>query len=752
MEELPSLVVDLALILSAAGVVTLLFKRLRQPLVLGYIVAGIIVSPHTYGKAVSDVADISVWANIGVIFLLFALGLEFSFKKIVKSGIGPVIAACTIITCMIAFGALVGHMFGWKRTDCLYLGGMLAMSSTTIIYKAFEDLGLRHQRFAGLVLSVLILEDILAIVLMVALSTLSVSRNFEGMDLIWNVCELAFFIVLWFVVGIFIVPRFLKNTRNLMSRETLLVVSLALCLIMVLVASKLGFSAAFGAFMMGSILAETVEADTIVKVVAPVKDLFGAIFFVSVGMLVDPHIIVQYAVPIVVITLAILIGQSVFGTAGYLMSGQPLKTAMQSGFSMAQIGEFAFIIASSGMALGVTSHFLYPIVVAVSVITTFLTPYMIKAATPAYENLDRLMPRPWKRFLDRFQGDGTDHVQTARRDTMWRRYLVSLSKMTAIYFVLSVAVVAMAENILYPLLRTTRLPLSWSKAIVCLTAIACLSPFLRAIVMKKNHSVEYKALMKSNHFNRFPLMFTIFVRFLIAVAFVFKVISDYYAASDSAIVTLAVVLIAGMLFSKRLKRNSIEMERSFVQNLRSRDLRAEIMGQRKPLYAGKLLARDLHFADYEIPTDSSWAGKSIGHLRLGNKYSIHICSILRGGIQRINIPGPKEVIFPGDIIQVIGSDEQLNKFSEEIDSNRITPETDFEEREMKLRKLEIDDSSPLLGVSIKESGLRNRYNCMVVGLESGVSSLVIPNADRPLQSGDVLWLVGEEKSLAMLDS
>ncbi|MBR6286506.1 MAG: cation:proton antiporter [Bacteroidaceae bacterium] len=751
MEGLPGLVVDLALILSAAGVVTLLFKRLKQPLVLGYIVAGIIVSPHTYGESVTDVADISVWANIGVIFLLFALGLEFSFKKIVKSGIGPVIAACTIITCMIAFGAFVGHMFGWKHTDCLYLGGMLAMSSTTIIYKAFEDLGLRHQRFAGLVLSVLILEDILAIVLMVALSTLSASRNFEGMDLIWNVCELAFFIVLWFVVGIFIVPRFLKNTRNIMSRETLLVVSLALCLLMVLLANKLGFSAAFGAFMMGSILAETVEADTIVKVVAPVKDLFGAIFFVSVGMLVDPHIIAQYIVPIVAITLAILVGQSVFGTLGYLMSGQPLKVAMQSGFSMAQIGEFAFIIAASGMALGVTSDFLYPIVVAVSVITTFLTPYMIKAAPPAYDRIDRLMPRSWKRFLNRYQGDGTEHSVSRKRDTMWRRYLISLGKMTGVYFVLSVAVVVMAENLLFPLLKTTSLPLSWSRAIVCLTAIVCLSPFLRAIVMKKNHSEEFKVLWNANHFNRFPLVFTIFVRVVIAIAFLFKIISDYYTASDSAIVTLAVVLIAAMAYSKRLKRNSIEMERSFVQNLRSRDLRAELMGQRRPLYAGKLLARDLHFADYEIPADSSWAGNSIGHLRLGNKYRIHICSILRGGIQRINIPGPKEIIFPGDIIQVIGSDDQLNKFAEEVDNNRITPEPDFEEREMKLRKLEIDENSPFLGVSIKDSGLRGRYNCMVVGLESGVSSLVIPNIDRPLEVGDVLWLVGEEKSLAMLE-
>ena len=376
-----SFISDLALILISASLVTLVFKRLKQPLVLGYIVAGFLAGPHMpYTPSVSDMSSIHTWADIGVIFLMFTLGLEFSFKKIVKMGIGPVIAACSVMFCMMSVGNMVGHLFGWGSMNSLFLGGMLAMSSTTIIYKAFDDLGLRQQKFAGEVLSVLILEDILGILLMVVLSALAVSRQFQGMELVGSLFKLGFFLILWFVVGVYIIPIFLRRTHRFLNKETLLVVSIGLCFLLVVIAGKVGYSSAFGAFMMGSILAETVEAEKIERVVSPVKDLFGAIFFVSVGMLVDPAVLVAYWLPIVVLCIAIIVGQAVFGTTSFLLSGQPLRIAVQGGFSLAQIGEFAFIIASLGISLGVTSDFLYPVVVAVSIITTFFTPYMIRAA------------------------------------------------------------------------------------------------------------------------------------------------------------------------------------------------------------------------------------------------------------------------------------------------------------------------------------------------------------------------------------
>ena len=422
MSNLEPLIADLALILICAGVMTLLFKRLKQPIVLGYIVAGFLASPNmSYMPSVTDMHGIHMWSEIGVIFLLFALGLEFSFKKILKMGAAPIIAALAIIFAMMYVGAFTGHLFGWKEMDCIYLGGMLAMSSTTIIFKAFDDMGLRNERFAGLVLSVLIIEDILAIVLMVMLSTLAVSKEFEGSQMLLSILQLAFFLVLWFVVGIYLIPLFLRKAKKLMNEETLLITALALCFGMVVFASAVGFSAAFGAFVMGSILSETVEAEQIEHLVSPVKNLFGAIFFVSVGMMVDVALIIEYIVPILCIIAAIMIGQTVFSTGGFLLSGQSLKTSMKCSFSLTQIGEFAFILATLGTSLKVTSDFLYPIVVAVSVFTTFTTPYMIRLAEPAYNALARILPAKLLEKLERNSDDKNDKEETDEMRALWRK-------------------------------------------------------------------------------------------------------------------------------------------------------------------------------------------------------------------------------------------------------------------------------------------------------------------------------------------
>ena len=308
MSHLPTLITDLALILASAGLMTLIFKRLKQPSVLGYIVAGILAGPHiTLTPTVIDSGNIQTWADIGVVFLLFALGLEFSFKKLMKVGGPAIIAALTIIVGMVVLGFIVGVAMGWKQMDSIFLGGMLAMSSTSIIYKAFEDLGLRTQRFTGLVFGILVIEDLVAIVLMVMLSTMAVSKNFEGMEMVYSIGKLLFFLLLWFLTGIYIIPTFFRRTRLLMGDETLLIVSLGLCFLMVVFATAVGFSSALGAFVMGSILAETIEAEKIERLVKPVKDLFAAIFFVSVGMMVDPGMIAQYIWPIVIITLTVLI-------------------------------------------------------------------------------------------------------------------------------------------------------------------------------------------------------------------------------------------------------------------------------------------------------------------------------------------------------------------------------------------------------------------------------------------------------------
>lgn len=747
MSHLAPLISDLALILMCAGLMTLVFKKLKQPLVLGYIVAGFIASPHfSLTPSVTDTANIQTWSDIGVIFLLFALGLEFSFKKMMKMGGSVVISACTIILCMIAVGICVGWAFDWKRMDCIYLGGMLAMSSTTIIYKAFDDLGLRQQRFAGLVLSILILEDILAIVLMVMLSTMAVSQNFEGGEMVGSLVKLVFFLILWFVVGIYLIPLFLKKVRQLMSDETLLIVALALCFGMVVFASKVGFSPAFGAFIMGSILAETIESEHIEKLVAPVKDLFGAIFFVSVGMMVDPHMVVEYIVPIVVIVLAILLGQAVFGTMGVLLSGQSLKTAMQCGFSLTQIGEFAFIIASLGVSLNVTSHFLYPIVVAVSVITTFLTPYMIRLAVPAYNWVDRTMPEGVRTFLERYSTGS----QTVQHENNWKKLLVAIMRIVLIYSVLSVAIMGLCLHLVVPLI-VSALGDFWGRLLGAVVTISAIAPFLRALIMKKNRSIEFKALWSDSRFNHAPLIAVILLRVVIATGFVVYIIEFLFRASAALMVGIAVLLVVGMVFSRFLKKRSIGLERTFVQNLRSKDIHKEYIGEKRPEYESGLLDRNLHLSDFSVPADSLWAGKTLQELDLGQKYNVHVASIIRG-TYRINIPGGRIRIFPGDTLQVIGTDEQLSVFAHYVGqvSDALGYE-DAEQHEMVLKQFKIPEVSPIAGHTIKESGIRNEYRCMVVGIESeNDKQLCSPNVNRRLEVGDIIWIVGEKSDLQRL--
>ena len=749
MSELPELVKDLALILVVAGFVTLLFKKLKQPLVLGYIVAGFLVSPHMpYTMSVVDQGDIQTWADIGVIFLLFSLGLDFSIKKILKMGASPIIAACTIIFSMMVLGVIVGHSFGWKEMDCIFLGGMVAMSSTTIIYKAFSDMGLTQQGFASTVMSVLILEDILAIVMMVMLSTVASGNSPDGVQLLGSIMKIGFFLVLWFVVGLFAIPLFLRSVRKILNSETLLIVSLGFCCLMAVISTQVGFSAAFGAFVMGSILAETVEADKIIRLVDPVKNLFGAIFFVSVGMLVKPQVIVEYAIPILLLVITILVGQALFGTLGYLLGGQTLKNAMRCGFSMAQVGEFAFIIATLGKSLGVISEFLYPVVVAVSVITTFLTPYMIRAAEPCYNVLVKHLPKRWVRRLTHIQTNSAG--ESASTNNLWKVLMKKMIFNTLIYGILSAAVIAIMFSAALPICRN--LSIKWTgshwigNAVCGFLTILFIAPFLRSIVMKQNHSEAFKALWTDRRINRLPLTATILARVLIALSFIFYICNYLTRFKNALMIAVAVGLLILMLLSRWLKKRSITLERLFIQNLQSRDIEAQKQGKKKPLFANHLIDRDIHIANLELPDDSLWAGKTLYSLKLRNRFGVHISSILRGS-KHINIPNGGTILFPGDKLQAIGNDEQLTKLSKAMKAELQPTITDIEKHEMKLRSFTISKTSPFIGKTLKDSGIRDEYNCMVVGVDEGQKNLTLITPSRSLQAGDVLWVVGEEKDL-----
>ena len=570
MSELEPLIADLALILICAGAMTLLFKRLKQPVVLGYIVAGFLASPNmSYMPSVTDLHGIHIWSEIGVIFLLFSLGLEFSFRKILRMGAAPIIAACAVIAGMMLVGMSTGQLFGWSQMDCIYLGGMLAMSSTTIIFKAFDDMGLRQKRFAGLVLSVLIIEDILAIVLMVMLSTLAVSKEFEGSQMLMSILKLAFFLVLWFVVGIYLIPLFLRKVKSLMSNETLLITALALCFGMVVIASAVGFSAAFGAFIMGSILAETVEREQIEHLVSPVKDLFGAIFFVSVGMMVDVALIAEYIVPILCIVVAIMLGQTILSTGGFLLAGQPLKTAMQCSFSLTQIGEFAFILATLGTSLHVTSDFLYPIVVAVSVFTTFTTPYMIRLAEPAYAVVERLMPQRWRSKLQDYAESSNDETpESGEQQSRWKSHLKSVAVTVGIHSVLCMAIIALMLYFGKPFISSF-MPAPWDGIVTAFITLSIVAPFLW-MLMRQGDSDNTRALWSDNRFSQAKLVALQFLRLFIAAAFVSYILGHTIHWGYTPSIFIVIAIIFGIAFSPRLRKRSEKINQTFTENLTQR--------------------------------------------------------------------------------------------------------------------------------------------------------------------------------------
>ncbi|HPS12458.1 MAG TPA: cation:proton antiporter, partial [Prolixibacteraceae bacterium] len=561
MSHLPALIIDLALILGAAALVTLLFKRLKQPVVLGYIIAGFLVGPNIrLFPTVVEPEIIRTWADIGVIFLLFGLGLEFSFKKLLKVGGVAGLTAIIEVSCTLLLGYGVGKLMGWSPMDCLFLGGILAIASTTIIIRAFDELGVRNQKFASIVTGVLVVEDLVAVLLMVLLSTVAVSKTFSGAEMLREVFKLAFFLILWFVTGIFFIPTIFRKIRLLINDETLLVISLALCLLMVVFATYVGFSSALGAFIMGSILAETTKAEKIEQLTLSIKTFFGAIFFVSVGMLIDPQMLIKHAVPIIVATLVLLLGKPLFVTIGALVSGQPLKIAVQSGMSLSQIGEFSFIIAGLGLSLNVTSDFLYPVAVAVSVLTTFTTPYMIRLSEPWYTFLDRILPPRIKNTLSQYSA-GAQHITDV---SDWKKVIKAYFLNVAIFSVIIITIIVLSTQYLSPLFSR----FGWHDAITAVVTLAVLSPFLWALAFRRPQRQAY-ANVWMNKIKRGPLVMLQISRILLMIIYIgfllFQLLS--LTAAFWGVIISCLILV---LFSGRIRKFYGRIESRFLSNFHER--------------------------------------------------------------------------------------------------------------------------------------------------------------------------------------
>lgn len=734
--QIESLISDLAFLLILAAVTTIFFKWIKQPVVLGYIVAGFLASPNfTYLPSITTEENIEFWAQMGIVVLLFSLGLEFSFKKLLNAGGSAVVTALIIVIGMMCCGFAIGRFLGFTNINSLFLGGMLSMSSTTIIIKAFNDLHLTHKKFASLVFAVLIVEDLFAVVMMVILSSIAVNNSVAGGEMLLNVSKLVFFLIIWFAVGVFILPSFLNRTRRFLNSETLLILSMGLCLGMAVFSVYCGFSLALGAFVMGSILAGTSFAERIEHVTAPVKDLFGAIFFISVGMMVNPEVIVQYTGPILILSAVVIVGMIVFGTAGMLATGQSLKVAVESGFSLTQIGEFAFIIATLGMQLGVLDSSIYPIVVAVSVLTTFTTPYFIRMADPVYEFIASHLPRRLHFLLDRYTGSACSESETGR---LWKTVLSRYLWRIMLYSAVLIAVIIISQRWLFPLMN--HLMPHWGRFICCLITFAVMSPFLLALSYPASKRTERQRLIEANAHFDLPLILMTFFRLMIALGLVVIMLKCFYSWSVAATMGMAIFLMLIFVFSKRVRKRMRSIEEKFLNNLNERELRRS--GRNNNVIG------DLHLAFMTVSYACPAVGRRLADSGIRSRYGVSIASIQRG-TKLLPVPDGETRIFPGDVLGVIGTDDEIQRLIPVIEAPVDDTEQTLARDTIKLVSIQLSGNSPLLGKKVGNSGLSTRYQSLLVSMMRD-EKYFTPDASTQFMTHDILWLVGNPEQLSSL--
>ncbi len=749
MEE-ANLVKDLALILISAGVFTIISKALKQPLILGYIVAGFLVGPHMgLFPTVTSTVQVKEWSDIGIIFLLFALGLEFSFKKLIKVGSSALITAITQCLGMFILGFLVGEAIGWSNMESIFLGGMLSMSSTTIIIKAYDDLGYKDRPFAPLVFGALVFEDLIAVVLMVLLSTMAVSNKFAGGEMLMGLAKLVFFLILWFLIGIYMIPTILKKAHNYLNDEILLLVSLGLCFVMVSLASLAGFSEALGAFVMGSILAETLESEHIMHLTKGIKDLFGAIFFVSVGMMVDPHVIAEHWGTILVLTITVMTGILFFSTSGAVLAGQGLENAVHAGFSLAQLGEFSFIIAGLGVSLGVMRDFIYPVIITVSVITTFTTPYMIKAGTPAYLYLIKKLPA---QFVNRINAFSTQERQnSAAAQNEWKRLIKEVALRVLLYSVILIAIDLGSHLFLdkYIISRLDSLTPIVRNLISVVVTLAVMSPFLVGIAISgKDINSSSIKLIKAKQSNVWPVISLVLLRNLIAMGFVVSVIASHFNLAFWTILLIIVSGVAFFLIGRRSISKFTVVEDRFMANLNEKEQQQRRMTPVTSSVSDKMSRYNVKTDMITISADSLYAGKMLKDLPFRHKSGVNIVKIIRGS-RSIMIPKGEEMVFPFDKLIAVGTKEQLSEFRKDMTESVYVPDekdTDtLAPRAFQLDSITLKEDSWLTGKTLRETDMRS-YGCMVISVVSDGQVTTNPKPDYRFKEGDIVWLAGEKSA------
>ncbi len=732
------LIGDLAWILLLGAIVTLLFKKMNQPVVLGYILAGFLASPKfVYLPSISNLDNIEFWADLGIVVLMFTLGLEFSFKKLMNSGSSAVITALIIISGMTLAGFGVGKLLHLNWINCIFLGGMISMSSTTIILKTLTDLGMRQKKFASLVLAVLIIEDLFAVLMLVLLSSLAMG-NVEGTELLYSVGKLVFFLIIWVVVGIYLLPTFFTRVKNYLNSETLLVVAMGLCFSMAIFSVMCGFSLELGAFVMGSILAGTMVAEPMERVVQPVKDLFGAVFFISVGMMVDPNILATYWGEILLLAVVVIVGMIFFGSIGMLVTGQSLRVAIESGFTLTQVGEFSFIIASLGMSLGVLQESLYPIIVAVSVITIFTTPYFVKLSQPAYKYVEKHLPAKFSFLIDRYSKQVTDASESKKE---WANIVKRYLWRVVLYSVVMLAIILVSKQFLFPLCDDYLG--EWGRLTATAITFVAMSPFLVALSYRTSNPDDDERLRRETGKSyAVPRTAMMIIRHLITLLFIVYLMSIGYSsivAWVTGLIGLAVILFVA---SRHLMSTYGRIEEKFINNLNIREDTRSGRNNR--------LVEDIHQAYIEVGPYTPFVGDKLKDSGLRSDYGVSVSSIQRGEIF-IPLPSIDARIFPGDILGVIGNDEQIKRLNDDIESaEKAARSVEPVQPAVALQSIRLTDKSPIINVPLGKTNLRNDYCAMIVKVQREDDEFENPGPSTVLRAGDIVWAVGDSSRIVTM--
>ena len=746
-----NLVTDLAVILIAAGVFTVISKALKQPLILGYIIAGFLVSPHLgLIPAISSIESVNQWSEIGIIFLLFGLGLEFSFKKLLQVGSSALIMAGTIVIGMFTVGITVGQGLGFTTMESLFFGGMLSMSSTAIIVKAYDEMGLKNKPYAQLIFGNLVVEDLIAVVMMVLLSTLAVSNRFSGGEMVWNLAKLGFFIILWFLVGIYVIPSLLKKTRKYLNDEILLIIAIGLCFGMVALASAVGFSSALGAFVMGSLLSETIEGEHIENLVSGIKNLFGAIFFVSVGMMIDPAVIGEHWGMILIIAVVAMSGILVFSSTGALLAGKSLDTAVHAGFSLAQLGEFSFILASLGCSLGVMREFIYPCIIAVSVLTTFTTPYMIKAADPASRWLHNHLP---DRILSKLNTSDEDASKSSKAEkSEWKKFLSSYFLRVILYSVILIALMICSQTFFKSVL-TRLLPedkpslVNWVNVGITL---AVMSPLLYGLSIRRGSQQQHiKKLLEEKDSNKWPLLSLTLIRLLLGIGFVMTLISSNFDLSWwTVLIILAVAYLTFRIAPKYIKFSGLEDR--FMANFNAKEMEEKRQAPVTASIREKMAGYDVHLEMVIVSPDSEFIGKGLREMPFRKTTGINIVKIIRG-TKSIVIPRGDEPIYPYDKLLAVGTSEQIESFNRVMNKEFTTLEAlknsvVEENSDFTVEAVQVCEDSFIIGKTLRELCMRDS-GCMVLSVLRGDEFITNPKAEFRFEAGDTAWIAGEKDSI-----